>query len=76
MSAVHVLCINWNLAEDQLSFDVTFVIRLMHKLEPKKRNIVSLATRIYNPLGIISPLTVQFCSIHVRPLPQRAASNQ
>ena len=55
-----VLGINWNLVEDQLSFDVTFVVRLMHELEPTKRSIVSLATRIYDPFGIISPVTVQF----------------
>ena len=32
----------------------------MHELEPTKRSIVSLATRIYDPFGIISPVTVQF----------------
>ena len=54
-----VLGINWNLVKDQLSSDVTFVIRLMHELEPTKRSIVSLATQIYDPFGIISPVTLQ-----------------
>ena len=29
-------------------------------LEPKKRDVVSLASRIYDPIGILSPVTIQF----------------
>lgn len=32
----------------------------MNKVEPTKRNVVSLATRIYDPFRIISPVTMQF----------------
>ena len=32
----------------------------MKDAEPTKRNAVSLATRFFDPLGIISPITVRF----------------
>ena len=46
----------WNFASDDLVFDVP---QLANKLEPTKRNAVSLAAKFYDPLGFVSPITVQ-----------------
>lgn len=55
-----VLGINWDVQNDQLLFDINDVARQMKETRPTKRNAVSLATRFYDPLGIISPITVRF----------------
>ena len=41
-------------------FDIHHISELAVSLEPTKRNVVSLATRIYGPLGILSPFVVHF----------------
>ena len=43
-----------------LFFDVGPIFQIMQSLEPTKRNVVSLATRFFDPLGIMSPITVRF----------------
>ena len=55
-----VLGVDWDVKNDQLLFDVSDVAQLMKDTEPKKRNAISLATRLYDPLGVISPVTVRF----------------
>ena len=55
-----VLGIDWDIKNDQLLFDVSEVACLMKEMDPTKRNVISLATRFYDPLGVISPVTVRF----------------
>ena len=55
-----VLGINWDVFNDQLLFDIGDVAQQMKEARPTKRNAVSLVTRFYDPLGIISPITVRF----------------
>ena len=55
-----VLGVRWNVTTDQLVFDVSDIYRLMKDTKPTKRNAVSLATRFFDPLGVISPITVRF----------------
>ena len=38
----------------------------MKETRPMKRSVVSLATRFYDPLGIISPITVRFKQLFQR----------
>ncbi len=45
---------------DQLVFDVDDVAALARKLEPTKRNIVSIVGRFYDPLGFLSPVVIRF----------------
>jgi hypothetical protein len=52
--------VNWDVFNDQLFFDISNVAQQMKRTRPTKRNAVSLATRFYDPLGIISPITVRF----------------
>ena len=55
-----VLGVNWNMISDELIFDIGDVCQLMKDTRPTKRNAVSLATRFFDPLGVISPITVRF----------------
>ena len=55
-----VLGLLWRSAEDHLVFDIHHISELAVSLEPTKQNVVSLATRIYDPLGILSLFVVRF----------------
>ena len=55
-----VLGVRWNVTTDHLIFDISDICLLMTDARPTKRNAVSLATRFFDPLGIISPITVWF----------------
>lgn len=55
-----VLGVNWNFTEDQLVFDLSSIAELAKNCEPTKRNIVRLSAKFYDPLGFMSPITIQF----------------
>ena len=55
-----ILGVQWNFVEDTFVFDVSNVARLMNTAEATKRNVVSMATRFYDPLGVVSPVTILF----------------
>ena len=55
-----VLGVNWDVKEDQLVFDVSKIAQLMKDTCPMKRNAIGLATRLCDPLGVISPITIRF----------------
>ena len=59
-SEQRVLGVNWNFVEDQLVFDLSGIVELAKKYKPTKRNIVRLSGKFYDPLGYMSPITVQF----------------
>lgn len=60
-SAEHqVLGVNWHMISDELIFDIGDVCQLKKDTRPTKRNAVSLATRFFDPLGVISPMIVRF----------------
>ena len=61
-----VLGVSWDVERDHLLADVSGLAQLMKKTNPSKRNAISLATRIYDPLGIISPITVRFKQLFQR----------
>ena len=55
-----VLGVRWDVLDDQLVFDLVSLTERAADLQPKKkRNIVSLIGQIYDPLGYLSPVTVQ-----------------
>ncbi len=55
-----VLGVIWEVGGDELILDISDIPRLMRETRPTKRSAVSLATRVYDPLGAISPITVRF----------------
>ena len=50
----------WDFHNDNLVFDLTDTASLARRVEPTKRNVISTASKFYDPLGVISPITVQF----------------
>ena len=50
----------WKPTEDLLIFDLRGIALLVKELQPTKRSILSVATRFYDPLGFVSPVTVRF----------------
>ena len=50
----------WNYHNDNLVFDFINTASLANRVEPTKRNVISKASKMYDLLGMISPITVQF----------------
>ncbi|XP_028397211.1 uncharacterized protein LOC114521021 [Dendronephthya gigantea] len=55
-----IIGVTWNYAEDNIVFDISNVAELAAKCKPTKRNIVRLSAKFYDPLGFMSPITIQF----------------
>ena len=55
-----VLGVRWNIHLDQLVFEFSGIAEVAMSLSPTKRNVISLIGRFYDPLGFLSPVTIQF----------------
>ena len=60
LEGLKVLGVRWNPESDLLLFDIQHISELTTTLQPTKRNVIGLAARFFDPLGVISPVTVQF----------------
>jgi hypothetical protein len=54
-----ILGVKWNYQEDCFVFDLGQIAQAARECEPTKRNIISIASKFYDPLGFISPIIVQ-----------------
>ena len=60
-SGVHrILGIQWNFTHDCFTFNIGDVLHHLEDLEPTKRSVVSMTTRFFAPLGVVSPVTIMF----------------
>ena len=55
-----VLGVHWDVTRDQLVFTLEELAEIAARLEPTKRNVVSLTGQFYDPLGYLSPITIRF----------------
>ena len=55
-----VLGVRWAMQSDELVFDPGDILELANQVEPTKIQVVSLVSRFYDPLGILSPVIVPF----------------
>ena len=55
-----VLGIRWDISTDQLVVSLEDIAYLAVKLDPTKRAIVSLVGKFYDPLGLLSPVVINF----------------
>ena len=53
-----VLGSNWNLAEDTFVLKLNKVVEFARDFEPTKRNELRIAAKLFDPLGLISPVMV------------------
>ena len=53
-----VLGSNWNLSEDTFVLKLSKVVEFARGLEPTKRNVLLIAAKLFDPLGLISPFMV------------------
>ena len=63
VSGQRILGTLWNYHNDNLVFDFTNAASLAKRVEPTKRNVISKASKMYDPLGMISPITVHNCTL-------------
>ena len=57
-SEVKILGLNWNTEKGCFSFDVVQLIEYLKSLSPTKRSILKASAKIFDPIGLISPVTV------------------
>ena len=50
----------WDFHNDNPVFHLTDTASLARTVEPIKRNVISTTSKFYDPLDVISPVTVQF----------------
>ena len=53
-----VLGLNWNLDKDTFILKLEKVVEFGENLKPTKRNVLKIAAKVFDPLGLISPATV------------------
>ena len=53
-----VLGMNWDTDSDTFVLKLTKVVQFARNLEPTKRNVLKIAAKLFDPLGLISPVTV------------------
>ena len=51
-----VLGVVWSFKSDELVIDLQPILREAENIEPTKRNIISIVSKIYDPMGLISPV--------------------
>ena len=50
-----VLGLEWDCVRDLIRFELDHLIEKVQTLEPIKRNVLSLLSCIFDPLGLLSP---------------------
>ena len=55
-----VLGMNWNIFTNNFVIDLASIWQEASKIRPTKRNVIRLVSKIYDPLGLISPVTSTF----------------
>ena len=54
-----VLGTRWNHEDDTFIFNFDSVVSVANTSAPTKRHVISVSSRIYDPLGLLSPVTIQ-----------------
>ena len=55
-----MLGVMWEVSNDEFIIDLRYIAKEANTHNPTKRHIISIASKIYDPMGIVSPLTIQF----------------
>ena len=57
-TVVKTLGVCWDTASDEISFDFTDLIESENTLQATKRSLLKLTAKVFDPLGLLSPLTI------------------
>ena len=55
-----ILGVQWDFIQDSFVFDIGGISHLILNSKPIKRNVASMATRLFDPFGVVSLVTVLF----------------
>ena len=55
-----VLGTQWDMNEEQLVFRIRHLAQAAQSSRPTKRNVISVLSTIYDPMGILSPFVIRF----------------
>ena len=55
-----MLGVRWDVVTDHIVFSLTDIAQQARGIEPMKRHIVSVVGRFYDPIGFLTPITIQF----------------
>jgi hypothetical protein len=59
-NTVKVLGSIWNTASDTLEFNFSNLVDEAKSLPPTKRSLLKISAKIFDPLGLLSPFTIQW----------------
>ena len=54
-----ILGVQWNVTKDELVFDMGEAMHHLTDSKPTKRTVIGVSAKFFDPLGIVSPVTVQ-----------------
>lgn len=70
--SVKILGLNWNIESDEFYFDPIELLAYAASLLPTKRSVLKLSAKIFDPIGILTPFTINMkclfqtlCTDHV-----------
>ena len=55
-----ILGVQWDFTNDEFVFDISDVARYMTESEPTKKTVVGMVALFFDPLGIVTPVTILF----------------
>ena len=55
-----ILGVQWDFIQDTFTFSTGDVSHYMEDSEPTKRNVVSMTAQFFDPLSVVSPVTILF----------------
>ena len=58
LNQVKILGNRWDSREDLLTFDFQSLVEFARELSPTKRNIIRIYSKVFDPVGVISPIFV------------------
>ena len=58
-SVTSVLGVKWDIVKDEIIYDLSTIINLEETKKPTKRNVLSIISSFFDPVGYLAPITCQ-----------------
>ena len=58
-----ILGLNWNVEKDTFTFHFDWLVQYAKELPSTKRSVLKVVAKLYDPLGLISPLFITVVSV-------------